>query len=186
MALTLLELIDRYAESYPEERDVYLRLRSFVESVPDCCERTHLAGHVTGSAWLVDSTGSKVLLTHHRKLNRWLQLGGHADGDRDILRVALREAQEESGIQNIRAISEDIFDIDIHPIPARGKEPEHLHYDIRFALQVLENDSFIVSEESHSLAWIEIDRLEEYSSEESMLRMKRKWNSTQTKSALVW
>src|SRR5207245_6935322 len=95
------------------------RLRRFVTEHADCFERSLQTGHITGSAWVVDIDRSHALLTHHRKLNKWLQLGGHADGDPDILRVALREAREESSLESIRAVSEAIIDIDIHLIPVR-------------------------------------------------------------------
>jgi 8-oxo-dGTP pyrophosphatase MutT (NUDIX family) len=110
-------------------------LRQFVANHANCFERSLRIGHITGSAWIVDRGRTHALLTHHRKLNKWLQLGGHADGDPDILRVALREAREESNLDAIRPVSEDIFDVDIHVIPARGAEPEHLHYDVRFLLE---------------------------------------------------
>src|SRR5437773_8684321 len=110
-------------------------LRQFVEANVDCFERSLQIGHITGSAWIVDRDRTHALLTRHRKLNKWLQLGGHADGDPDILRVALREAREESNLDAIRPVSEAIFDVDIHLIPERAGEPEHLHYDVRFLLE---------------------------------------------------
>ena len=97
-------------------------------------------------------TGDRVLLAHHRKLGRWLQPGGHSDGDPDTLAVALREAREESGL-DVRALDDAIFDIDVHRIPARGREPAHLHFDVRFLVQA-EHDRFRVSDESHALAWV--------------------------------
>lgn len=92
---------------------------------------------MTGSAWLLNPDGTKVLLTHHKKLNRWLQFGGHSDGESNTWNVALREVTEESGIQNIQFVSSDIFDVDIHTIPENSKknEPEHKHYDIRFFIK---------------------------------------------------
>jgi 8-oxo-dGTP pyrophosphatase MutT (NUDIX family) len=123
----------------------------------------------------VNAAGTEILLTHHKKLNRWLQLGGHADGDTDVLAVALREAREESGLDGIEIFSREIFDIDIHRIPPRGKDPEHDHYDVRYVFRQLGRDAYTVSEESHDLAWVEIDGLERYTEEVSMLRMAEKW-----------
>ena len=140
-------------------------------------QRTRIAsrslaiGHVTGSVWVIDRERSCALLTHHRKLDKWLQPGGHADGDPDILRVALREAREESGLEAIQAVSEQIFDIDIHTIPARGREPEHLHYDVRFLIEADRGAPLAVSEESRSLAWIPLGRIVELNPEESIARM---------------
>jgi 8-oxo-dGTP pyrophosphatase MutT (NUDIX family) len=150
------------------------RLRQFVEEHSDCFERSLAVGHVTGSAWVLDRERDFALLTHHRKLDKWLQLGGHADGCPDILQVALREAREESGLEAIRAVSEAIFDIDIHQIPARGGEREHLHYDVRFLLEADRNTPLAISVESQSLAWAPLGRIVQLNPEESLMRMVEK------------
>lgn len=170
----LLRSIEEYLTRYPDENDVVSRLRSFIDREPACFERSTAEGHITGSAWLVDEAGEHVLLTHHRKLNAWFQLGGHADGESDVLAVALQEAREESGITLIEPVSTLIFDIDIHLIPARGSEREHFHYDVRYAFRTHER-SFVVSAESHDVAWIRIDRITDVTTEPSMLRMAQKW-----------
>lgn len=149
------------------------RIKSFVEAFDNCFDRELLVGHITGSAWIVDTSGTKALLTHHKKLNLWVQLGGHADGDSNVQRVAEREAEEESGIKDLRPVASDIFDIDIHEIPARKNEPAHYHYDCRFLLQARSMD-YVVSDESHDLKWIPLDQMEAYTTEESVLRMVRK------------
>lgn len=146
----------------------------FVETHPDCLLRTQPAGHLTGSAWIVDPTRTRTLLTHHRKLDKWLQLGGHADGDPDLAAVALREAQEESGLTRLRLTSAVIFDLDRHRIPARGAEPEHWHYDLRFMIEADPAEPLVVSHESKDLAWVEIAQVEKLNPEESMARMVRK------------
>ena len=147
---------------------------AFVAAEPRCAERSLAVGHLTGSAWIVDAARQRTLLTHHRKLNKWLQLGGHADGDLDIAAVAMREADEESGLIQLRAVSAQLFDVDRHLIPARGNEPEHWHYDLRFMIEADPNEPFIVSAESKELAWIEIAQMADYNAEESMMRMARK------------
>lgn len=147
---------------------------AFVEKHPDCAERSLVIGHLTGSAWIVDPSRKRTLLTHHRKLNKWLQLGGHADGELDPLAVSLREAREESGLQNLRVVSDRVFDVDRHAIPARGNEPEHWHYDIRFMIEADPAGVLQISDESHDLAWIELSRMSEYNAEESMMRMAHK------------
>lgn len=176
---SVLNRLSRYKERYPEEAVTVDRFSNFVSVNEDCFQRTLKEGHVTGSAWVVDRAGKKVLLTHHRKLDRWLQMGGHADGESDVLSVALREVEEESGLREVEPISNEIFDIDIHLIPKRGNEAEHFHYDIRFALMNLGSEEYIVSEESHDLRWINISEVSELTEEESMLRMVRKWQAQQ-------
>jgi len=167
----LLGLLADYRQRYPGETDMVDRYRRFVESHHDCFERSQLSGHVTGSALILDSSGKRLLLTHHRKLDRWLQPGGHADGEHNVLRVALAEAEEESGLQRIEPLSTALLDVDIHPIPERGDEPRHFHYDCRFLLRSAGSDDYVVSDESHDLAWVSIDRIEDYTSETSILRM---------------
>ncbi len=171
----LLRLLNDYRYRHPDEADVVQRFRTFVESHPDCFERRLTVGHVTGSAWLVDRAGTHVLLTHHRKLDLWIQLGGHADGNPDPLAVALEEAREESGLGDLEPMGEDVFDLAIHDIPAIGDEPAHQHYDVRFALRVTGSECYTVSRESHDLAWVEIARLGDYTREDSMMRLARKW-----------
>ena len=144
-----------YIATHPQRRETAQQILDFVLSTPDCFERSHTAGHITGSAWLLNAEGNKALLTLHRKLKLWVQPGGHADGDENILRVALREAQEESGISGIRALSPEIYDVDIHTIPAHAptNTPEHLHYDIRYLLQA-PHEEYAISDESDALDWV--------------------------------
>ena len=146
----------------------------FIQREQGCFDRATVEGHITGSAWLVGPDGRHVLLNHHRKLDKWLHVGGHADGNGNVLEVALTEAREESGIAEVTPVSAEIFDIDIHPIPARGSDPEHLHFDVRYACRALHTD-ITVSAESHDLAWVAVHEIAPYTTEESMLRMARKW-----------
>ena len=169
----LKALLAAYRERWPRESATVARFDAFVDSHPDCFHRSCRVGHITGSAWIVDTAGDRVLLAHHRKLGRWLQPGGHSDGDPDTLAVALREAHEESGL-DVRALDDAIFDIDVHAIPAVGREPAHFHFDVRFLAQA-EHDRFTVSEESHALAWVPAEGLGALTDEESVLRMARKW-----------
>jgi 8-oxo-dGTP pyrophosphatase MutT (NUDIX family) len=151
-----------------------------VTAHPDCFERTHRAGHVTGSAWVVDRAGEAAVLTHHRKLGKWLQLGGHADGDSDIRRVARREAVEESGLTEIESASDRIYDVDVHEIPARGAEPAHLHYDVRFAFYADRNARPAASEESHAVAWVPLAEIERFAIDDSVRRLAAKTRSLTT------
>ncbi len=137
--------------------------------------RERLTGHFTASAWLVSRDGGRVLLTHHRKLGRWLQLGGHADGDRDLARAALKEAQEESGLPAL-SVQTAIFDLDRHWIPGHKNVPAHWHYDARFVVRAGEYEDFVVSDESHDLAWRGISELlRDAQADPSVRRMAAKW-----------
>ena len=171
----LLDKLRRYTPINPAEIESRRRIIQFVESTPECFNRSHLPGHITGSAWLIDESAGRVLLTHHRKLDKWLQLGGHCDGDADVLNVALKEAVEESGIADITAVSSDIFDLDVHPIPARGDVAEHLHYDIRFLCRIHGDHTYLISDESHELAWLTPDAILDMHVGQSILRMREKW-----------
>lgn len=168
-------MLDDYAARWPDEQASIDHFRALLGEGEAGYVRERLAGHFTGSAWLVDRGGTRVLLTHHRKLGRWLQLGGHADGDDDLARVALREAEEESGLQGL-AVERSLFDLDRHWIPARGDVPAHWHYDARFVVRAGEREDFVVSEESLDLAWRDIAGLvADATADESVRRMASKW-----------
>jgi 8-oxo-dGTP pyrophosphatase MutT (NUDIX family) len=170
-----LAAFGRYAERHPAESAVAVLFSDFASKHADAAERGLRVGHLTGSAWLVSVDGKRVLLTHHRKLNRWLQLGGHADGDTNLARVALRETEEESGLCGL-VVEDDIFDLDRHEIPARGDEPAHWHYDVRYVVRATASEDFVVGNESHALAWRDISTLAaDESADASLRRMARKW-----------
>jgi len=180
----LLELLARYEAVHPGEEPCAERIRALVQAHDDCFERTCLPGHITASAWILSPDRKRVLLTRHRKLERWLQLGGHADGDADVLRVALREAREESGMDRFGvlclgdgAISPAPplpLDLDVHRIPARGDEPEHAHHDIRYLLVAEEGQPLAISAESIDLDWFDPADLEALEADASLLRLRDK------------
>jgi 8-oxo-dGTP pyrophosphatase MutT (NUDIX family) len=172
----LLALLRRYQTRFPDEAAEVARWRAFVEAHADCLERRCEPGHVTGSAWILSPDRRSVLLGRHRKLGRWLQLGGHADGEGDLLAVALREAREESGMADFAplAAADVPLDLDVHEIPARDAEPAHLHYDVRWLLVAAPGQRLAVSEESTALRWVPRDALAQLVDEESQLRMERK------------
>jgi 8-oxo-dGTP pyrophosphatase MutT (NUDIX family) len=171
----LAQALDAYARANPRQAADAAMFGDFLASAATVFERTHAVGHFTGAAWLVSVDGRRTLLTHHRKLDRWLQPGGHADGDRDLVRVALREAQEETGLHGLVA-EQAIFDLDRHRIPARPGEPAHWHYDVRFVVRASAGEDFVVSAESHALAWRPVaDVAGDASIDASLRRMARKW-----------
>lgn len=175
----LIALLGRYAERHPDEHGMTRRILDLLEGEPRCFERDCFPGHITASAWIVSRESRKVLLTHHRKLDRWLQLGGHTDGDSDVLASALREAREESGIVELVSIPSGgeprILDVDVHEIPARTTEPAHQHHDIRFLLEASEHAPLARQRsESKALRWFPAAGIEARFSEESLARMARK------------
>ncbi|MBA3975346.1 MAG: NUDIX hydrolase [Candidatus Solibacter sp.] len=167
----LIAALERHTPYDAHEAEMRVRILEFVRGHEDCFERSQRAGHVTGSAWIVDTKRTRALLTHHAKLNKWLQPGGHCDGDGDVARVALREAQEETGIQHLRVWGDAIFDVDAHEIPARGEEPAHVHYDIRYLIEAPADAPLVVSDESHELVWVALEDVEKLNTDASVLRM---------------
>lgn len=170
-------LLADYAARWPGEAATVARFAALLDDPLDPFLRERLAGHFTASAWLVDRSGMRVLLTHHRKLDRWLQLGGHADGVRDFAQVALTEAEEESGLRDL-SVEHDIFDLDAHDIPEHKGVPAHVHYDVRFVVRAKGDEDFVVSDESHALAWRAIAPLvDDETMDPSVRRMASKWLS---------
>lgn len=171
-----VSLVQFFSDYQPTDQDEATYIPRFLELLAqqNCYERTHLPGHITGSAWIINPTRTHALLVLHGKLNRWMQPGGHADGDEDILSVALKEAREETGLHHFTVLSKSPFDIDIHTIPERKDFPAHDHYDIRFLLEATEQERVIVSEESHDVRWIPLDQISELTQERSVLRMREK------------
>lgn len=169
------EDLSAYARRWPREREVVVLFEDLLGEAADAFRRERLAGHFTASAWLVDARGDRVLLTHHRKLGLWLQLGGHADGERDLMVAALKEAEEESGLAGL-CIEPGIFDLDRHRIPEHKGVPEHWHYDVRYVVRAGASEAYVVSDESHDLAWREIAELaHDPDADASVRRMAGKW-----------
>jgi 8-oxo-dGTP pyrophosphatase MutT (NUDIX family) len=149
-------------EDEKEARDV-ARILDFVARHPDPFDRRLAEGHLTGSAFVVTEDGSRVLLLHHRKLDRWLQPGGHADpGESSGEEVALREAREETGLQGVRLhpTAPRPLDVDVHAIPARPGEPAHAHLDLRYLALAPEAALVRAEEEAADLKWFDWNDLD--------------------------
>lgn len=170
----ILKQLRAHLPSDAREREMLKKITDFVSGSESCFDRNLKVGHLTSSAWIIDQDRSHALLTHHAKIGAWVQLGGHVEDDPDMLSAAWREAREESGLINVRPISDHIFDVDVHNIPETPKEPAHLHYDIRFLFEADRNAELTITAESKSLQWIALDKISEITLEESVLRMVRK------------
>lgn len=170
----LIKLLANYHSPNQHQQDCKQKMREFLGSSNNCFSRENQSGHFTASAFVINKQGDKFLLMHHAKLDKWVQLGGHCDGDPDILSVAIKEAQEESGCLKIRPISPTIFDLDIHSIPAIANIAPHRHYDVRFLLQIDDSSLLKSNAESKELKWFSAkDPLPTESI--SVIRMKNKW-----------
>lgn len=175
----LLTLLRQHQPIDTNEQKMTEATIAFVEQHPDCFDRSLLTGHVTGSAWVVSPDRQQIVLIHHRKLDRWFQPGGHADGDPDVARVALKEAEEETGLTDLKLVRSTgeqapIFDVDVHTIPARKEVPEHRHYDIRFMVEADPKKAFVQNEETQDIQWVSLKKVNEYTQEESIVRMVKK------------
>lgn len=156
---------DATEAAHREKALVFLRGTEHVTS-PETLE-----GHVTASAMILSPDLDAILLTHHKKLQRWLCLGGHIENDATLFDAALREAREESGIKNFDLLQNKLFDVDVHTIPAHGNTPEHLHYNLRILLRAATRDTQ-VSEESTHLKWFSVpDALKLKGTDSGMRRM---------------
>lgn len=183
--MKLLQELRLYVASWgalgdgPREEAEVRRFSDFLGSSPDVFRREHPPGHFTASGLLITPDLQSVALMHHKKLNKWLQFGGHADGEQLLAQVALKEAEEESGIAAAffpyeEALGVDFhplpYDLDVHTIPARGEDPEHLHWDVRYLLYTDRPDLLQGNHESHGIGWFTLDEARTLTDEPSMLR----------------
>lgn len=170
----VLRLLAHYRCLDDTDEETLRRFERFIRLHPDCLLRSGLAGHLTASAAVVDPRRRRLLLVNHKKLGRWLQPGGHADGEADLLAVALRETREETGIREAQALLPAPFDLDIHPIPARHGVPEHFHYDVRFLLGADSTAPVRANPEVHTVAWVCLRELETLDPDASLRRLEGK------------
>ena len=169
----ILDLLSAYNCASDSEILIKERFIDFVEKNENCFERHLLIGHITASAFIFDPQNHKTLLLHHKKLNKWLQPGGHCDGEKDTLSVAIKEVYEETGliIENFR---QKVFDLDIHTIPENKGVPEHEHFDVRYLLLADSEIPLVQNHETNELKWVDLSDMENYTTEESLVRMKNK------------
>ena len=171
----LIALLQRFAERSAAAATIAGRFLAFARDHDDCLLRSCAPGHITASAWILSHDHSHCLLTHHRKLDRWLQLGGHVDGEPVVHLAALREAREESGMAGFELLAPSAvlqpLDLDVHPIPSRADEPEHLHWDVRFLLRALPGQQLRISRESLDLRWVPRPEVSVFTDEPSVRRL---------------
>ncbi|MDG1716742.1 MAG: NUDIX hydrolase [Saprospiraceae bacterium] len=157
------------------EKEMIHKMINFIDAHENPMDQKLEVGHLTGSAWIVNKERTKALFTYHTKLGMWLQLGGHAEvEDESIKHTAIREAYEESGLESVKLVSEDILSVDIHMIPGRNGFPDHLHYDIQFLFEADENETLVITSESNDLKWISLEDIPSYNNEKSIMRMLEK------------
>jgi 8-oxo-dGTP pyrophosphatase MutT (NUDIX family) len=195
----LLDIIQLYQDSWGQNQVLSGRVQQrdfeisknfldFVKSADNCFDRTNVPGHITGSALIVNQDLTQVLLTHHKKLDIWLQLGGHADGNHDVVDVAMTEAHEESGLQDLSLLKYEEaifphlrplngvipFDLDTHVIPKTATSPEHWHFDVRFLIVSDSRCLPLISDESHDVRWFTFNEARNVTQEDSMERQFKK------------
>lgn len=166
-------LLNDYRRDHPNEA-VPERFLRFIDNHANCFERSLEQGHVTASAWIVDKKAKSALLVHHKKLGLWLQPGGHCDGDPDVVRVAKKEVQEETGLDHFEIVSDRILDLDIHEIPLWNQIPAHYHYDVRFLIYADSHQTLTVSHESNDVRWFNLDKIPNVSPDISVVRLAKK------------
>ncbi|RAK04154.1 ADP-ribose pyrophosphatase YjhB (NUDIX family) [Halanaerobium saccharolyticum] len=170
----ILEEIKKYKPESQAEKKYKKQILNFLVNNKENYLRTNPKGHLTASAWIINRQGGKVLLHHHQALDKWIQLGGHLERGELIQEAALREAIEESGLNSLSVVKHKIFDLDVHKIPANNSQAEHFHYDIRYLLEADSKVELVKSSESVNLKWLQLNEIEKYVCEESVLRMMKK------------
>lgn len=187
--ISILSLVDTYDKNlklledlltrkeWEKEKETIQRFRDFIENSKNHFSRENTFGHFTGSAWLLSPCQRDVVLTHHKKLGKWIQLGGHADGNRNLANVAYKEAIEESGLLEIEILKNknckiSAFDLSIHEIPTYKDVEAHLHFDLCFLFQA-KGTNLICSSESHAVEWLSIDKAILRCTEETSYSLKK-------------
>lgn len=179
--MSLKEQIENYVPYDEEEKSNKEVMLECINTFDDVLTRENKVCHFTASNWIVNKDRTKVLMIYHNIYKSWAWTGGHADGDSDLLHVALKEAEEETGLQNLKVLSNGIYSISIDPVIShikRGKYvPSHLHLDCCYLLEADENDALRIKEDENSgVKWIDIDKVVEITSEEAMKPIYQKLN----------
>ena len=159
--MEIYEQIKAYRPWNEQERQDQAVILAFLERNPDAFYRTNLLAHMTASAWVVNPQRSKVLMVYHRLYDSWSWTGGHADGEEDLLAVALREVREETGVQCLRPVTEEIYSLEVLTVDGHEKHgryvPSHLHLNVTYLLEAEEDQPLRVCEaENSGVAWFSL------------------------------
>lgn len=178
----LREQIEKYSPYNEQEINDKEMMLKYIDIFEDVLTRENKMCHFTASNWIVNKERTKVLMIYHNIYKSWAWTGGHADGDEDLLHVALKEANEETGLNNLKLLSNGIFGIQILTVDShikRGKfVPSHLHLDCCFLFETDENEVIRIKEDENSgVEWIDIDKAEEITNEEKMKPIYKKLNN---------
>lgn len=178
----LREQIEKYSPYNEQEINDKEMMLKYIDTFEDVLTRDNKMCHFTASNWIVNKERTKVLMIYHNIYKSWAWTGGHADGDEDLLHVALKEANEETGLNNLKLLSNGIFGIQILTVDShikRGKfVPSHLHLDCCFLFETDENEVIRIKEDENSgVEWIDIDKAEEITNEEKMKPIYKKLNN---------
>ena len=159
--MDIREQIKNYRPWNEQERQGQAVILAFLDKNPDAFYRTNLLAHMTASAWVVNPQRSKVLMVYHRLYDSWSWAGGHADGEEDLLAVALREVREETGVQRLRPVTEEIYSLEVLTVDGHEKHgryvPSHLHLNVTYLLEAEEDQPLRVCEaENSGVAWFSL------------------------------
>jgi 8-oxo-dGTP pyrophosphatase MutT (NUDIX family) len=163
----LLPLLDRLNPFTIEETAALAQLRQFLQMSDNPYDRSNLIAHVVADAWIVNPARTHVLMVEHKLNKCWMAPGGHCDGDPDVMAGALREAQEEAGLTDLKPLlNGNIFTLNSGHVPLRTRngvvEPDHIHFDVCFAFEAQDNAALAISDESTGLQWIALSEIENY------------------------
>jgi 8-oxo-dGTP pyrophosphatase MutT (NUDIX family) len=170
----LLVLLQKYNTYDASELIMKNQIIDFIKTEKNIFGKMNQKGHITASSWIINANATHALMTHHSKLDRWLQPGGHTDEGEDVLSGAIREAKEETGLKNLKVASTELFDVDVHLIPERKGVTEHFHYDIRFLMIASMKEPLVLTHESKDLKWFSLEELDRMGFDPSIQRMVEK------------
>lgn len=167
----LHKLLEHHQPADPSEQAFKRQMLELLRLGAGCFDRSHyVPGHFTASAFVLDPSNERLLLIHHKKLDRWLQPGGHIEpGDTNVIEAARREATEETGLLELTLLRDGLFDIDIHEIPAHGGAPSHLHFDVRLLFRA-STDAHRIGAEVHAARWVPLQDITHHTDDSSVRR----------------